>query len=205
MGERVYSTKISILLPTTGKRIAGLNYQMAACMNQTYPGVRLLILADCEKYEYETIKFNAAKFNDSRITVYKVPDEFRGKWGHAPIRWAVEQLPLENWFLTTGDDDAMLPWAAEKLVEAIEQFPTSDIIIGKCLPVKRNADALRMMLGDEIRLGKITGSCCIYKTDSVKKIGYDDSEYIADWVLIEKMMEMNYTLINTVLFVMPQF
>jgi hypothetical protein len=198
--------RIDVLIPTAGKRVDGLIYQINAFINQSYEFRTIWVLIDVESFDEFNIlkkKIDAETKRYAPVKMMHVPDEYRGKHGHGPIKYAVEKLPLEgDWIITSGDDDSVMPWALEKLIEASDGV---DMVVGRVVPVKRNHEYLENhVLGYNMLHGHITGSCCLYRASRLKELGYDDSRYDADWDMIEKMMEYRYKRINTVLFVMPQ-
>lgn len=193
---------IDVLLPTQGLRMNGLIFQIHAILNQSYKDYHLWVLVDAEDKENTIARILSSVPPHSRITIVEVPDEWSGNWGHRPIKYAIEELPLEGeWLITSGDDDCIMEWALERL---IENSSGVDSVIGVCIPTNRQHDNVNRVLGELIHSGYITGSCCLYKTERVKEVGYDDSTYQADWVLIEKMIQHPYKQIDSVLFVMPQ-
>ncbi len=193
---------INVLLPTQGKRMNGLIFQIQAILNNSYKDIRLWTLIDHDDPKvvrnkiYEELKF------DDRHKLIEVPQEWRGNWGHRPIRYAIEELPLEGeWVITSGDDDVITEWALDEL---IKQSHDVNMVVGICVPVSRMLGLTKAILGLNMVLGAITGSCCLYRLSTVKEVGYDDSTYEADWALIEKMMKFPFRQIKSVLFVMPQ-
>ena len=194
---------IDILIPTAGKRMNGLFYQISAFLNQSYHRLVVWVLIDHDDFEFIDAQIRD-KF-PSRHSVLKtinVPDEWRGNYGHNPIRYAVEKLPLKGeWINTSGDDDCVMEWGMEHLVSASDDV---DMVIGKCIPTRRNHDYQEGVLGRNIGLGMVTVSCCLYRTSKVREIGYPTDGYNADWKLIEKMIEGNFRKTNSVVYVMPQ-
>lgn len=202
MGED-FKGSIDVLIPTQGKRINGLIYQIQAFLNQSYKFVNVWVLVDSEDFNFieYTIKRRLAP-PYSRVHVINVPREWGGNYGHNPIRYAIERLPLNGvWLNTSGDDDCVMEWGMGHLIDNSDDV---DLVIGKCIPTKRNHDYDGDVLGRDIELGKVTGSCCLYRTSKVKEIGYSSENYNADWILIEKMMEGNFRKIDSVIYVMPQ-
>lgn len=199
---------VDVLLPTRGERMNGLLYQAWAFLNQSYPNLTLWILVDSDRFKgIETELKSNLPLLPSQLTekfkIVEIPSEWRGRWGHGAIRYAIENLPLEGeWLITSGDDDCVMEWGVKSLVEGSND--NVDMVVGLCIPVKRNYDIVRGYLGERIEKGNITGSCCLYRRSRVMEVGYDDSTYAADWVLINKMMKFPYKQLNTVLFVMPQ-
>lgn len=198
--------KVDVLIPTAGKRVDGLIYQINAFVDQSYNHKTVWVLVDVET-EDEYAVLRARIFDRTRryapIEVVRVPDEYRGKHGHAPIRYAIEKLDLQgDWIITSGDDDSVMPWALEELIKSSGGV---DMVVGLVVPVRRDLKYLENhVLGVNMMHGHITGSCCLYSAEKIKTLGYDDSRYDADWDMIEKMMRFPYKQINTVLFVMPQ-
>lgn len=198
--------KVDVLIPTAGKRVDGLIYQINAFVDQSYNHKTIWILVDVDS-ENEYAVLRARIFDRTRryapIEIIHVPEEYRGKYGHAPIRYAIEKLPLDGkWIITSGDDDSVMPWALEELMKSSDGV---DMVVGKCIPVRRDLKYLpNHVLGEDIAHGHITGSCCLYSSEKIKTLGYDDSRYDADWDMIEKMKRFPYNKIDTVLFVMPQ-
>lgn len=193
---------IDVLLPTEGKRMNGLIFQIYSILNQSYRSHTLWVLVDSDKAQMVERELKIKFPFNGKLKVAVVPDEWRGNWGHKPIKWALEHLPLEGeWVITSGDDDCITEWALQRLIERSDDV---DMVVGMCIPVTREQEAVPMFLGDEMKLGKITGSCCLYRRSRLMEVGYDDETYEADWVLIKRMMEFSYRRITSVLFVMPQ-
>ncbi len=199
----MFQGAIDILIPTKGDRINGLLYQIHAFLNQSYNMLTIWVLIDSnnpngvKKHIGESLMVSYGN-----VRLIQVPEEWRGNHGHNPIRYALEELPLRGtWFNTSGDDDCVMEWGMEHLIAASDDV---DMVIGKCIPTRRNHDYESEILGKDIELGKITGSCCLYRTDKVREIGYPIKGYNADWELIEKMMEGNFRKIDSVVYVMPQ-
>ncbi len=198
--------RVDVLIPTVGKRVDGLIYQINAFVDQSYKYRNIWVLVDVDT-EDEFLVLRARIFDRTvryaTIEIIRVPEDYRGKHGHGPIRYAVERLDLTGeWIITSGDDDSVMPWALESLVTASNG---QDMVVGRCIPVKRNHGYLENhVLGYHMLHGRITGSCCLYRASRVKELGYDDSRYDADWDMIEKMMQYPHRKIETVLFVMPQ-
>ena len=196
------SGRVDILLPTKGERLNGLIFQVNAILNQSYKNRVLWVLVDGDDEIFDLIKRTIAEQCKGAVEVIHVPNGWRGNWGHRPIKWALENLPLEGeWVITSGDDDCIMEWALDELVKNSEGV---DTVIGICIPTKRNYSFVKFYLGENIQLANITGSCCLYRRSRVMEVGYDDSRYEADWDLIEKMLKFPYCKINSVLFVMPQ-
>lgn len=194
--------KIDVLLPTAGQRMNGYLFQVQAILNNSYKNIRLWSLIDHDDPKVVRNKVHEELKFDNRHTLVEVPTEWRGKHGHRPIKYVIENLPLDGeWIITSGDDDVIMEWALEKLIDNGNEV---DMVIGMCDPVKRNHDYVDTVLGEKLECGRITGSCCLYKRERVQEVGYDDSLYEADWVLIEKMLNYPHRQINTVLFAMPQ-
>ena len=194
---------IDVLLPTQGKRMNGLKFQIQAILNNSYKDIHLWVLIDCDNaHDIEDEIDVMGYYPNERFTSIVVPEEWQGNWGHRPIKYAIEELPLEgDWIITSGDDDVITEWALDEL---IKQSDGVNMVVGICLPVSRMLGQTDRVLGEHMGLGQITGSCCLYRSSSVKEVGYDDSTYEADWKLIEKMMRFPYRQIKSVLFVMPQ-
>jgi hypothetical protein len=191
---------IDVLLPTQGKRMNGLKFQIQAILNNSYKDIRLWTLIDSDNAE--EVRAELSKTLHKRHNIIIVPEEWRGNWGHRPIKYAIEELPLKGeWLITSGDDDVITEWALDEL---IKQSQGVNMVVGICLPVSRMLCQTDRVLGEHMALGQITGSCCLYRLSSVKEVGYDDSTYEADWKLIEKMMRFPFRQIKSVLFVMPQ-
>ena len=199
----MYWDNVDILIPTKGERINGLLYQISAFLNQNYYHITIWVLVDHDDFGLinSYIRDNFPS-RHSVLKVIEVPDEWRGNHGHNPIRYALEKLPLKGeWFNTSGDDDCVMEWGIGHLVENSDDV---DMVIGKCIPTRRNHDYQENVLGRDIELGKVTGSCCLYRTSKVKEIGYPTDGYNADWKLIEQMMDGNFRKIDSVVYVMPQ-
>ena len=198
--------RIDVLIPTAGRRVDGLIYQINAFVDQSYQYKTVWVLIDVDS-DAEFHVLRARIFDRTRryapIEIVRVPEDYRGKHGHGPIRYAVERLDLMgDWIITSGDDDSVMPWALEEL---IKESAGVSMVIGKVLPVRRDHKYLpHHVLGDNITHGHITGSCCLYSAEKIKTLGYDDSRYDADWDMIEKMMRFPHKQIDTILFVMPQ-
>ena len=191
---------IDVLLPTQGKRMNGLKFQIQAILNNSYKDIRLWTLIDADNAR--EVEAEIDKIKDPRHYVVVVPKEWRGNWGHRPIRYAIEELPLEGeWIITSGDDDVITEWALDELIKKSDGV---NMVVGICLPVSRMLTQTNRVLGEHMGLGQITGSCCLYRASTVKEVGYDDSTYEADWTLISKMMRFPFRQIRSVLFVMPQ-
>ena len=193
---------IDVLLPTEGKRMDGLIFQIQSILNQSYRSQKLWVLIDSDSPRIIESTIRARLSPQARFEIKVVPEEWRGNWGHRPIKWALEHLPLEGeWVITSGDDDCIMEWALQRLAENTKDV---DMVVGFCIPTTREHDAVPLFLGDKIEKGKITGSCCLYRRSRLMEVGYDDSTYEADWDLIEKMLEFPYRQVASVLFVMPQ-
>lgn len=193
---------VDVLLPTQGIREQGLIFQIDAFLNQSYRKMQLWVLIDSDNASFVASTIKAKVKRHERVKLIIVPEEWRGKHGHRPIKYAIENLPLEGDFvMTSGDDDCVMPWGVEKLAENTNDV---DMVIGLCHATRRNHDDSEVVLGKNIVLGEITGSCCLYRTSRVKEVGYDDELYEADWVLISKMLHYPSRQINSVIFVMPQ-
>jgi len=194
--------RVDVLLPTSGERINGLIFQIQAILNQSHKDLRLWTLIDNDQPKILRDIIRSRVNDDVRHKMVTIPEEWRGGWGHKPIKYAIENLPLDGeWLITTGDDDVVMEWALEELVANGSDV---DMVVGLCVPVRRNHDCVNIVLGEKVELGRITGSCCLYKTERVKELGYDDNLYEADWILIEKMSKYPYKQIESALFVMPQ-
>lgn len=194
---------VDIIIPTAGKRMNGLLYQISAFLNQSYHRLIVWILIDHDDFDFINAQIRD-KFSNchSVLKTIKVPNAWRGNYGHNPILYAIERLPLAGeWFNTSGDDDCVMEWGIEHLITNSDDV---DMVIGKCIPTKRNHDYDGDILGKDIELGKVTGSCCLYRTSKVKEIGYSSNGYNADWELIKRMMGGNFRKIDSVIYVMPQ-
>jgi hypothetical protein len=193
---------IDVLLPTQGKRMNGLKFQIQAILNNSYKDIALWTLIDANNADEVRAELRIELRTDKRHKIIIVPKDWQGNWGHRPIKYAIEKLPLKgDWLITSGDDDVIMEWALDEL---IKQSDSVNMVVGICLPVSRMLGQTDRVLGEHMGLGQITGSCCLYRSSSVKEVGYDDSTYEADWKLIEKMMRFPYRQIKSVLFVMPQ-
>lgn len=196
---------IDILLPTTGKRMDGMIFQIQAFLNQSYKRLTVWVLVDSDNFNLVQARIKDRVFQYSNIEIIKVPDEWRGNHGHNAIKYALEKLPLKSeWFNTSGDDDCVMPWAMEHLIA--DSYDV-DMVIGKCIATDRKHDYVDVILGKNIKLGEITGSCCLYRTSKVREFGYSltENNYNADWELINKMVnKANWRKIDSVIYVMPQ-
>lgn len=201
---------VDFIIPTDGKRIAGVNAMLEGCLNQVSADYsrrlnihRINILADgC----YDTLSINGhyspqpegpapsgkspsrqRSFNldETTIRVLEVPGGPLGQWGHGAIKWAVENLDLAEWFFIAGDDDAIMPWALDRLLACAG--PSTEAVIGRASAVKRKSKAHYFMLGDRLEHGLVTGSCGLYRTKAVREIGYGAKGYAEDWELIRKL------------------
>ena len=199
----MYWDRVDILIPTKGERINGLLYQIGAFLNQNYLKITIWVLIDSDIFDVINARIrDTYPHRHHELKTIKVPDEWRGDYGHNPIRYAIEKLPLKGeWFNTSGDDDCVMEWGIGCLIENSDDV---DMVIGKCIPTRRNHDYQRDILGRDIELGKITGSCCLYRTERVREIGYPTDNYNADWMLIEEMVKGNFRKIDSVIYVMPQ-
>ena len=198
--------RIDVLIPTNGKRVDGLIYQINAFIDQSYDYKMIWVLVDVAT-EDEFAVIRSRIFDGTRryapVKIEMVPEEYRGCYGHGPIKYAIEVLPLDGeWVITSGDDDSVMPWALEKLILHSNGV---EMVVGKCIPVRRDHKYLpNHVLGEDIAHGHITGSCCLYRLERVKELGYSSERYDADWDMIEKMLRYPYRKIDEVLFVMPQ-
>lgn len=200
---------VDFILPTDGKRIAGLNSVIGCCINQVSADYtkrldihRINVMADgC--YDNLAIE-DGLKFipgaqsvgGPARQKTYEVdgtvvricetPNGPLGKWGHGAIKWAVENLDLAEWFFVAGDDDVVMPWAIDRLLACAG--PDTEAVIGRAPAVKRKSKASYFMLGDRLEHGLVTGSCGLYRTKAVREIGYGDKGYAEDWELIRKLL-----------------
>lgn len=188
---------VDIILPTNNKRIAGLKYQIDAVLNQSYQNIKLWLLNDTERDL-------AIHREDYRLKKIDVPEGHHGNAGHNAIKWAIEELPLTGEYIyLIGDDDCLTPWAIDELVKGSEN---ADIVIGFVIAVHRDYTVAPEILGSKIELGKITGSCCLFKTTKLKEFGWDNSSYISDWIVIEKFIKNgSVSRVKKVIAVMPQF
>lgn len=199
----MFQGAIDVLIPTEGKRINGLLYQIYAFLNQSYNMITIWVLIDSsQSYQIEKHIIESMGVVHGSVNLIHVPKEWSGNHGHNAIRYALGALPLRGtWFNTSGDDDCVMEWGMERLVANSDDV---DMVIGKCIPTRRNHDYQEGVLGRNLGLGMITGSCCLYRTSKVKELGYPTDEYNADWILIEKMLEGNFRKIDSVIYVMPQ-
>lgn len=201
---------VDFIIPTDGKRIAGVNAMLECCLNQVSADYarrldihRINILADgC----YDTLSIDghyaprpeeptpsgkapsrqrSFVLDDTTIRVIEVPGGPRGKWGHGAIKWAVENLDLAEWFFIAGDDDVVMPWAIDRLLECA--LSDTEAVIGRASAVRRKSKAHYFMLGERLEHGLVTGSCGLYRTKAVREIGYGDKGYAEDWELIRKL------------------
>lgn len=188
---------IDIILPTIGKRPDGLRYQIDAVLNQSYKDIKLWVLND-------TDKDLVIHREDERLKKINVPIENHGNAGHNAIKWAIDELPLKGeWIYLIGDDDCLMPWAMSELVAGTDK---ADMVIGYVVAVHRDYSVAPEVLGSKIELGKITGSCCLFKADKLKNFGWDNSSYISDWIVINKFItECVVNRVKKIIAVMPQF
>lgn len=202
---------VDFILPTDGKRVAGLNAQVEACLNQVNADYterlgchRINVMADgC----YDTLSINgnyaptpadpspsekapgrqrSFLLDGITVRVIEVPGVPRGKWGHGAIKWAVENLDLAEWFFIAGDDDVVMPWTIDRLLAAAR--PDAEAVIGLAYALKRKSKAPYCLLGDRLEHGLVTGSCGLYRTAAIREIGYGDKGYAEDWELIKKLV-----------------
>ncbi|MDP2672056.1 MAG: glycosyltransferase family A protein [Candidatus Daviesbacteria bacterium] len=185
-------------MPTNGKRPDGLKYQIDAILNQSYKPIRLWLLNDTGS------RLDIHREDDRLFKEY-VPIEHTGNAGHNAIRWAIENLPLKGEYIyLIGDDDCLTPWAINELVAGSDN---ADITIAYVVAVHRDYTVAPEILGSKIELGKITGSCCLFKADKLKKFGWDNSSYISDWIVIDKFIKSGCVVnrVKKIIAVMPQF
>jgi len=184
--------KITVLLPTDGKKINGLNYQIDAVLNQSHKNLELVVLSSYADLDI--------KRDDPRFKVVRVPEEFWGYWGHKAVRWAVYNLELDgDWLYVLGDDDVLCEWGLEKLIASGEG---NDMVIGKVVALNRVNHNIGMTLGADLACGHITGSCCLYRLSRVKEVDYTEDQYEADWILIKAMMKFPYKQIDSLVYLL---
>ena len=120
--------RVDVLIPTAGKRVDGLIYQINAFVDQSYTHKTIWVLIDVDS-DAEFHVLRARIFDRTRryapIEIIRVPEDYRGKHGHGPIRYAIERLELTgDWIITSGDDDSVMPWALEELKLPIRSSPS---------------------------------------------------------------------------------
>ena len=200
--------RIEILLPTAGKR-ESISNMFDSIMGQTYQDFRLTILADTEDTPSiwgmlaktkTKAKINGLAYR-GKVRVIEVPNAPLGNWGHSAIRWAFENLnDLAEWSYIVGDDDILLPKTLEIFAR---HFEGNEMVVGRALSIDRGDYRFNLILGNELKVNLITGSCCIYKTDIVRQVGYDDSCYASDWTIIEKFAKRGkFAHINSLIYVL---
>ncbi len=177
--------QVDIIMPTNNKRPDGLKFQIDAILNQSYKDIKLWLLNDTDG----VLEIHR---QDDRLNKIDVPEGHRGNAGHNAIRWAIENLPLTgDYIYPIGDDDCLTPWA---------------ITIAYIVAVHRDYTVAPEILGSKIELGKITGSCCLFKATKLKEFGWDNSSYISDWIVIEKFIKNgSVSRVKKIIAVMPQF
>lgn len=195
---------IDVLMPTQGIRFEGLVYQIVAILNQKHRALTLWVLVDTEDdsilHDIEDI---VRRVPSPKIQIVRVPSEWGGHWGHRPIKYAIEHLPLEGeWVFMTGDDDCIPVWSLDGLMAASEGV---DMVCGLCIGLTRNQEYTGEVWGQDLAINKATGSCCMYRLETVKELGYSDDRYAADWDLIERFLTAGkpYRKINKVISIMP--
>ncbi len=192
--------KVTILLATAGERINGLIYQINACLNQSYKDIELVVLV---KNEAHKIVSEAIKVSDQRMTVVYLPEECDAGYGVKAIAWAIENLNLGKWLYLTGDDDVLCEWGIEELVKHSEIV---EMVVGLCIPLMRSGNRLSgEPFGKIMQRGNVTGSCCLFKVEMVKKLGWPDEHQASDWFLIEKFLGYPFKQIDSVIAIMPTF
>lgn len=192
-------TAVDIILPTNGKRPDGLAYQIDAILNQSYKNIKLWVLND-------TCGELILNRKDDRLSDIDVPDGHHGNAGHNAIKWALQSLPLQGeWIYLIGDDDCLAPWAIDELVSASDE--KTDMVVAFIVAVHRDHNIATEILGSVMELGKITGSCCLFRASKLKEFGWDNSGYTSDWITMKKFIDSKAEIrkIRKVIAIMPQY
>ena len=182
---------IDVLLPTKGENIVGLRSQIQAVLNQTYRDFKLFVLMDGYKGNHAFCHLMDDCKSNKNIDFIFVSEEALGNNGHKAIQWALKNVKLTGeWIYILSDDDSVMPWALEALIGSSEGV---DMVVGQAIRINREACSIIDVLGQKLVCGQITGSCCIYRAELMKKLGYDAETYESDWVMIDKMQKAGRT------------
>lgn len=179
--------KVDVLLPSKGDRPNGLLFQIHTVLNQSHKDIKLWVLLDNE------IDMQMPK--DDRIEVSIVPKEFHGNYGHNAVKWALGNLDLQGeWLYIVNDDNVMTEWAIESLLSESEGY---DLVTGISIATDRNHNMVSV-LGVDAKYAKISGECCFWRLDTLKKTGYDNTAYHSDWINILNYVQQNLPIKQTI-------
>ena len=123
-------------------------------------------------------------------------------YGHILRKWALENLVIRDYVLITNGDNYYTPNMVEEVSKYSEDFIYFDCIHSHRRKRNHNQQDYGLMIS-ELKESMIDMGCVVIKSEIAKKVGFNHTNYSADWNYFRDVLEQNPSIvkINKVLFV----
>lgn len=195
---------LDILLPTGRQRLHNLLFQIRAILSSPVKA-RPVVMMGARWPEF--LDALSTDERDRILICWNAPDVPELK-GQQKVEWALENLILAPWFAYFSDDDALLPWGLEALMQNNQGV---SMVMGRVLGVSRknHLDFTPYAVNKAIVRNHCSNAGTIYKTEDVLKLErpyLNLAEPASDWEFIERMAKNhNHRIIPDVISVLTLY
>ncbi len=169
--------------------------------SQTCDKWRLFIIHDGPNKKLKRSLEKELYVNTNRITFIEHPVRTEN-YGHFLRKWALENVVTSDYVLLTNGDNYYTPNMVEEISKRNEDFIYFDLIHSHKTKSNSNESTYGYMKS-ELKRGFIDMGNVVIKSELAKKVGFNSSEYHADWGYFEEVLNLSPTIskIDKVLFV----
>lgn len=159
---------------------------------QTNKNWRLFIIHDgINKSLYKKL-FKQGYLDSENITFIHYPERTEN-YGHVLRKWSLKNVVKSEYVLLTNGDNYYSPNMVDEVLNRDEDFIYFDLVHSHGSKHNTNKDTYGYMKTHLTR-GVIDMGCVVIKSDLAKKVGFDSSEYHADWIYFDSVLKLSPTI-----------
>jgi len=169
--------------------------------SQTSDEWRLFIIHDGYNTKLRNDLKNNGYLVEGKVMFAEYPKRVND-YGHTLRKWGLEKLVTSEYVLITNCDNYYTPTMVEEVTKRRESFIYFDCVHShKTINNHNKTDYGH--LPSKLKRGWIDMGSTVIKTDIAKRVGFNSTDFHADWVYFENILNQSPTTfkINKILFV----
>lgn len=191
---------IDIICVTYGQN-ESLKCFINSIKSQTNNNWRLFVIHDGYNNELRSDLSSNGYLVDDKVIFIEYPERVND-YGHTLRKWGLETLVTSEYVLITNGDNYYMPTFIDEVVKRNEDFIYVDCIHSHKTPNNHNKTDYGL-LDAKLSRGWIDIGSAVIKSDIAKSVGFNSTEFHADWVFFEELLKksINTFKISKILFV----
>jgi glycosyltransferase involved in cell wall biosynthesis len=168
--------------------------------SQTSNNWRLFVIHDGINEDLKK-ELNQEGYLSEKIVFIQHPHR-TGKYGHLLRKWGLDNLELSDYVLITNGDNYYTPTMIEEVSKRNEDLIYFDLVHSHNTPINQNRDSYGYM-NSILQNSCVDIGNVVVKSSLAKKVGFQSTEFAADWIYINSVLNQKPTIfkINKILFV----